>query len=554
MITNNSFQNFESDYSKILDINGGFNQNQLLDVKILESMANEYFPEFNLPSVNPAKTTGILSEDDFIKALSALTDISAFPGTASIPGIAGIPCTTSIPGITNIPGITSIPGFQEGIVYADTAGKGAANPYSNLSFSPIIVPKANSGISSFDVNSVRKDFPILTEKVNGKNLIWFDNAATTQKPKSVIDRISYFYNHENSNVHRAAHTLAARTTDAYEGAREKIGSFLNASSAEEIVLVRGTTEAINLIAQTYGKANVGKDDEIIVSWLEHHANIVPWQMLCAETGAKLRVIPVDNNGQVILSEYEKLFSPKTKIVSFTHVSNALGTITPVQEMVSMAHRHGAAVIVDGAQAVSHIKVDVQTLDCDFYVFSGHKIFGPTGIGVIYGKSEILKNMPPYQGGGNMIANVTFEKTVYENPPHRFEAGTGNIADAVGLGAAIDYVTNLGMDNIFRYEHYLLEYGMEALKSIPGLSLIGTAKEKTSVLSFVIKGFSTEEIGKALSDEGIAVRAGHHCAQPILRRFGLDSTVRPSVAFYNTTSEIDEMVTVLKKLNNGRNYF
>jgi cysteine desulfurase / selenocysteine lyase len=405
---------------------------------------------------------------------------------------------------------------------------------------------------SFDVEAIRRDFPILRERVNGRPLIWFDNAATTQKPQSVIDRLKYFYEHENSNVHRAAHELAARATDAFESAREKTRRFLNAGSVREIVFVRGATEAINLVAQSWGRRNVQKDDEIVITWLEHHANIVPWQMLCAEKGARLRVAPVDDTGQVRLDEFEKLLGPKTRLVSIAQVSNALGTVTPVDAMIEAAHRHGARVLVDGAQAVSHMRVDVQALNCDFYVFSGHKVFAPTGIGVVYGKSEVLDNMPPWQGGGNMIQDVTFEKTLYQPPPQRFEAGTGNIADAVGLGAAIDYVERVGMENISRYEHMLLVYATEALQRIPGLHIIGTAKEKAGVLSFVMDGFRTEEIGDFLNRKGIAVRGGHHCAQPILRRFGLESTLRASLALYNTCEEVDALVAALWDLRQGRN--
>ncbi len=405
--------------------------------------------------------------------------------------------------------------------------------------------------SSFEVEAIRRDFPILREVVNGHPLIWLDNGATTQKPQSVIDRISYFYEHENSNVHRAAHELAARSTDAYESAREKTRRFLNAGSTREIVFVRGATEAINLVAQSWGRRNIQKDDEIVVTWLEHHANIVPWQMLCAEKGARLRVAPVDDSGQVLLDEYEKLLGPKTRLVSITHVSNALGTILPVQEMVEAAHRHGVRVLVDGAQAVSHMRVDVQSINCDFYVFSGHKVFAPTGIGVVYGRSEVLDNMPPWQGGGNMIQDVTFEKTLYQPPPLRFEAGTGSIADAVGLGAAIDYLDRVGIANVARHEHGLLTYATEALLKIPGLRIIGTAKEKAGVLSFVIDGFRTEEIGDYLNRKGIAVRGGHHCAQPILRRFGLESTVRATLALYNTCEEIDALLAALWDLRQGR---
>jgi len=405
--------------------------------------------------------------------------------------------------------------------------------------------------SSFEVEAIRRDFPILREVVNGHPLIWLDNGATTQKPQSVIDRISYFYEHESSNVHRAAHELAARSTDAYESAREKTRRFLNAGSTREIVFVRGATEAINLVAQSWGRRNIQKDDEIVVTWLEHHANIVPWQMLCAEKGARLRVAPVDDSGQVLLDEYEKLLGPKTRLVSITHVSNALGTVLPVNEMVEAAHRHGARVLVDGAQAVSHMRVDVQSIDCDFYVFSGHKVFAPTGIGVVYGKSEVLDTMPPWQGGGNMIQDVTFEKTLYQPAPQRFEAGTGNIADAVGLGAAIDYLDRVGIANVSRHEHMLLTYATAALVKIPGLRIIGTAKEKAGVLSFVIDGFRTEEIGDYLNRKGIAVRGGHHCAQPILRRFGLESTVRATLALYNTCEEIDALVAALWDLRQGR---
>ncbi|ENO84506.1 family 2A encapsulin nanocompartment cargo protein cysteine desulfurase, partial [Thauera linaloolentis] len=403
----------------------------------------------------------------------------------------------------------------------------------------------------FDVHAVRRDFPILQERVNGRQLIWLDNAATTHKPRAVIDRLAYFYEHENSNIHRAAHELAARATDAYEGARDKVARFLGAGSAEEIIFVRGATEGINLIAKTWGAQHVGEGDEIIVSHLEHHANIVPWQQLAAAKGAKLRVIPVDDSGQVLLDEYGKLLNARTRIVAVTQVSNALGTVVPVKEIVAMAHAAGAKALVDGAQSVSHMRVNVQDIDADFFVFSGHKVFAPTGIGAVYGKREILEDMPPWQGGGNMIADVTFEKTIYHGPPTRFEAGTGNIADAVGLGAALDYVERIGMENIARYEHDLLAYATHGLLTIPGIRLIGTARDKASVLSFVLNGYTTEEVGRALNEEGIAVRSGHHCAQPILRRFGLEATVRPSLAFYNTCDEVDTLVAVLLRLASGR---
>jgi len=403
----------------------------------------------------------------------------------------------------------------------------------------------------FDVAAVRNDFPILKEYVNGRRLVWLDNAATTQKPQQVIDRISYFYRHENSNIHRAAHELAARATDAYEDARKKVQQFLNAASVNEIVFVRGATEAINLIAKSWGEQNLAAGDEIIISHLEHHANIVPWQQLVEKKGCKLKVIPVDDDGQVLLDQYARLLSNRTKLVAITQVSNALGTVTPVKQISSMAHAAGARVLVDGAQSVSHMRVDVRDMDADWFVFSGHKVFAPTGIGVVYGKESLLNETQPWQGGGNMIKDVTFEHTQYQNAPGRFEAGTGNIADAVGLGAAIDYVSRLGMDNIDAYEHYLLAYGTRLLKNVPGVRLIGTAANKASVLSFVMNGFTNDEIGQALNKEGIAVRTGHHCAQPILRRFGLESTVRPSLAFYNTCADLDTLINVLYRIRSGR---
>ncbi|MYM37955.1 family 2A encapsulin nanocompartment cargo protein cysteine desulfurase [Duganella qianjiadongensis] len=424
----------------------------------------------------------------------------------------------------------------------DPASAAAARPAPG---SPVL--QAQTAAPPFDVHAVRRDFPILQERVNGRQLVWFDNAATTHKPRSVIERISYFYQHENSNIHRAAHELAARATDAYEGARERVRGFLNAPDVREVIFVRGTTEAINLVAKSWGAQHVGEGDEIIVSHLEHHANIVPWQQLAKAKGAVLRVIPVDDNGQVLLDEYRKLLNSRTRLVSVTQVSNALGTVTPVKEIVALAHSVGARALVDGAQSVSHMKVDVQDIGADFFVFSGHKVFGPTGIGALWAKREVLEDMPPWQGGGNMIADVTFEKTVYQPIPNKFEAGTGNIADAVGLGAAIDYVNRIGLDAIARYEHELLVYGSYQLQQIRGLRLIGTAPDKASVMSFVLDGYTTEQVGKALNEEGIAVRTGHHCAQPILRRFGVETTVRPSLAFYNTYEEIDRLVAVVRKL-------
>ncbi len=418
---------------------------------------------------------------------------------------------------------------------------------------PAPLPLSVPARPALDAEAIRRDFPILSERVHGRPLVWLDNGATTQKPQAVIDRLAYFYAHENSNIHRAAHELAARATDAYEAARNKVVRFIGASSSDEIVFVRGATEAINLVAQSWGRQHIGPGDEIVVTWLEHHANIVPWQQLCEQVGARLRVAPVDDSGQVILSEYERLLGPRTRLVSFTQVSNALGTVTPAHEMVRIAHRYGARVLVDGAQAVSHMPVDVGALGCDWYVFSGHKMFAPTGIGVLYGRRELLGATQPWQGGGNMIADVTFERTVYQDAPARFEAGTGNIADAVGLGAAIDYLLGVGMENVNRYEHDLLLYTGRALAEVPGLRIVGNAAQKAGVISFVLHGRSSEDVGKALDREGIAVRSGHHCAQPILRRFGLETTVRLSLALYNTCADIDALRAALLRIQAGNAY-
>ena len=401
---------------------------------------------------------------------------------------------------------------------------------------------------AFDADAVRREFPALAERVHGdRRLVWLDNAATTQKPEAVISRLDYFYRHENSNIHRAAHEMAARATDAYEASRDKVARFLHAPSSDGIVFVRGTTEAINLVSQAWGRQNVRAGDEIVITWLEHHANIVPWQQLCQETGARLRVAPVDQSGQVILDEYEKLLGPSTRLVAFSHVSNVLGTVTPAREMVQIAHRHGARVLIDGAQAVSHMRVDVQDLDCDWYAFSGHKVFGPTGIGVLYGKPDLLNSTPPWQGGGNMIRDVTFERTLYQQAPVRFEAGTTSIADAVGLGSALDYLERVGIENVTRYEHELLAYATDRLLELPGLRMIGTAPDKAAVLTFVLDGVAAEDIGEALDREGIAVRTGHHCAQPIVRHYGHESTVRASLALYNTRADIDALITALRHI-------
>lgn len=423
--------------------------------------------------------------------------------------------------------------------FADTG----YSQYSFLRDQPITY----SGRETFDVQAIRKDFPIFNRKINGKDLIWFDNAATTQKPQQVIEAIKHYYEHDNSNIHRAAHSLAARSTDQYEGVREKVKDFFHAASSEEILFVRGTTEGINLVAQTYGRKFILPGDEIIVSMLDHHANIVPWQQLAKEKNAHLLVIPVNDKGEVILEEYERLLSPRTKIVSFGQVNNTFGTISPAKTMIDMAKRYGARVLIDGAQSIAHTAVDVQDLDVDFFVFSGHKIYAPGGIGVVYGKKELLELIPPWQSGGNMIKDVTFEETVFNVPPAKFEAGTPNVADAIGLGAALDYVSRIGIHTIEKYEHYLTEYARRELGQIEGIRLIGNPRERISVVSFVIPGIPTPEVGKLLDLEGIALRAGHHCAQPALRRMGVEATVRPSFAFYNTVAEIDKLVVAINNI-------
>jgi cysteine desulfurase/selenocysteine lyase len=400
---------------------------------------------------------------------------------------------------------------------------------------------------AFNVEAVRADFPILGQRAGGQPLVWLDNAATTQKPRQVIDRIAYFYRHENSNVHRGAHALAARATDAYEDARTKVAEFIGAPSSDGVIFTRGTTESINLVAQTWGSMHIGRGDEIVLSQLEHHANIVPWQQLADRAGARLRVTPVDDAGQLMLDRYYALLSERTKLVAIAHVSNVLGTVVPVDQMIAAAHQAGALVLVDGAQAVAHMPVDVDALDADFYAFSGHKVFGPTGIGALYAKPELLAGMPPWQAGGNMISDVTFERTRYQHSPAKFEAGTGSIADAIGLAAALDYVTRLGMAGIHGYEQQLVDYAMRQLSTVPGIQLLGTAPDKASALSFVLDGHRPADIGSALDQQGIAVRAGHHCAQPILRRYGLESAVRPSLAMYNTFAEVDQLVGALYKI-------
>jgi len=400
--------------------------------------------------------------------------------------------------------------------------------------------------AGFDPLLWRKDFPILRQKVHGKLLVYLDNAATSQKPQVVIDAISSYYETMNSNVHRGVHHLSELATAAYEGAREKARRFINAASTREIIFTRGTTEAINLVAQSYARPRLNPGDEIILSEMEHHSNIVPWQLVAEQTGAKLKVIPINDAGELVPGTYEKLFGPRTRLVALGHVSNALGTINPVKQMIAYAHGRNVPVLLDGAQAVPHMPVDVQDLDADFYAFSGHKMFGPTGIGILYGKEKLLAAMPPWQGGGDMIRVVRFEETLYNELPHKFEAGTPDIAGAIGLGAAIDYLHQVGLPAIESYEHELLAYATERVRTVPGLRVIGTAREKASVLSFVMEGVHPHDIGTVLDQEGIAIRAGHHCAQPLMDRFGVDATARASFAFYNTRTEVDALVDALLK--------
>lgn len=394
--------------------------------------------------------------------------------------------------------------------------------------------------SGLDVEAIRRDFPILARKVHGQPLVYLDNGATSQKPQTVIDAVSRYYAEENSNIHRGVHYLSERATAAYEEAREKIKRFINAPKTQEIIFVRGTTEAINLVAQSYGRAFLKAGDEIIVSAMEHHSNIVPWQMLCEQVGARLRVIPINHDGELVMEEYRRLLTEKTKFVSVTHVSNALGTIVPVKEVVALARERGVPVMLDGAQAAPHLRLDVQAIGCDFYAFSGHKLFGPTGVGVLFGRSELLDRMPPYQGGGDMISLVTFEKTHYNVLPYKFEAGTPHIAGGIGLGAAIDYLGGVNWEQVVSHEQDLLAYATDALSSIPGLKIIGTAKEKAGVISFVFDHVHAHDVGTILDREGIAVRAGHHCAMPVMQRFGVPATTRASFAFYNTRDEVDAL--------------
>ena len=514
--------------------------------------ASSAFPGFGVADPSAfAVPTGIVSTVSGVPVAprggipDTTSATSAFPGL----GVADLGAFAVPTGI-----VPTVPGVLAGTVPAAPMAPPASVPAGDehdyhflTAANP--VPRLRDH-EVFDVSAVREDFPILAETVNGKPLIWFDNAATTQKPQAVIDRLSYFYAHENSNIHRAAHELAARATDAYEEARETVRRFIGAAKTEEIVFARGTTEAINLVAAAWGGKHLREGDEIVITHLEHHANIVPWQMLSQRTGAVIKVAPVDDAGNLLLSDFEDLLGPRTRLVSATQVSNALGTVVPVEQIVELGHRYGARVLIDAAQSIQHIPIDVSALGADFLVFSGHKIYGPTGIGVLYGTEEILNETPPWQGGGNMIADVTLERSIYQPPPGKFEAGTGNIADAVGLGEALRYVERLGVDRIAAYEHELLEYATPRLAAIPGVRIIGTATEKASVLSFVLAGHEPLEVGKALNAEGIAVRAGHHCAQPILRRLGLEATVRPSFSFYNTFGEIDVFLDAVRRIAEG----
>lgn len=451
--------------------------------------------------------------------------------------------------IKDMPVNTRIPEAEN--EYASKAGHIAESQYYFMpAFQTASYKKQmNSPYSrpELDAHSIRKDFPILQRRINGKPLVWLDNSATTQKPLCVINEINRYYSEYNSNIHRGAHTLAKLATNAYEAARDKIRDFIGAASSEEIIFVRGTTEAINLVAESYGGMKLHTGDEIVLTMMEHHSNIVSWQKLQKEKGAVIKVIPINDRGEVIMDEYEKLLSHNTKIVAITHVSNVLGTVNPVRTMIEMAHKHGACVLIDGAQAIPHTGVNVKELDADFYVFSGHKIYGPTGIGVLYGKKALLEEMPPWQRGGGMIKNVSFNETSYNSLPYKFEAGTGNIADAVGLGAAIDYIGKIGMENVERHERALTAYAMEKLYQVPGLHIIGTAPEKTSVISFVIDRVTPDNVAYYLNQEGIAVRSGHHCAQPALRRFGLDSSVRASLGIYNTKEDVDTFVSAVLKI-------
>lgn len=530
----------------------------------LTILANQLFPDLT-EGVNATETGAEVADvretEQAAYAASAETGVGALPsGVPSFNWDDPFAYGNGVPGVSGVslvPGISSNSGSEEAVSYApkvisaEQARELESRQKQDASTENAIVSggqtesESSVRIGTKTLAQIREDFPILSEQINGHQLVWLDNGATTQRPQQVIDRIAHYYRYENSNVHRGAHTLAARSTDAYENARRIVKDFIGASSAQEIVFVRGTTEGINLVANSFVLPQLKPGDEIIVSILEHHANIVPWQLIAQKTGAVIKVIPCDSTGQLILSEYEKLFTARTRFVSVTHVSNVLGTVTPVEELIAIAHRHGVRILIDGAQSVAHIPVNVSAWDADFFVFSGHKIYAPTGIGVVYGKKELLQAAEPYHGGGNMIADVTFERTIYNDVPNKFEAGTGSIADAVGLGAALEYLSGIGMPCVYRREHELIQYGLKELKKIPGLTLVGTAANKSSALAFKLAGHSDDEVGKRLDSYGIAVRTGHHCAQPVLRHFGYESTVRPTLGIYNSESDIDALVRALR---------
>ena len=535
----------------------------------LTVLANELFPDLITTGrvSSEAEAVSVIPQADKADYATSQFDWEhpfAYGGASSEPWLNSVQVSESpyaqfLPGEKDIPGEsnTSTVGYSPVVLSKTQAAENDRKIDTPTSLggdrvtseSNIVLPYSTRDesirIGSKTLAQIRSDFPILSENINGNKLVWLDNGATTQRPKAVIDRLSYYYEHENSNVHRGAHTLAARSTDAYENARNIVRDFIGAPSSEEVVFVRGTTEGINLVANAYVKPTLEPGDEIIVSILEHHANIVPWQLIAQETGAVIKVIPCDESGQLILHEYEKLFTKRTKFVAVTHVSNVLGTVTPVEELVAIAHRHGVRILVDGAQSIAHIPVNVAALDTDFFVFSGHKIFAPTGIGVVYGKKELLEAARPYHGGGNMIADVTFERIIYNAIPNKFEAGTGSIADAVGLGAALTYLSEIGMPCVFRWEHELLQYALKEMKGVKGITLVGTALNKASALAFKLDGYTDEEVGKRLDAYGIAVRTGHHCAQPVLRHFGYESVVRPTLAIYNSPDDIDALVRALK---------
>ncbi len=518
--------------SKGVDLSGGFPSSHAADApppvhpKVVGAEPERALPRDTTPQ--GGHVTGSRDTHEFGEPFSVPGNLAAKPAAYQVPSHPALP-------LAEAAAVGSRFYFLPDSAVEDWPGAEALE--SSVANAP----------AELDVERIRRDFPALHQRVNGHPLVWLDNAATTQKPQSVLDATSDFYGRHNSNIHRAAHALAERSTGLFEAGREKVRQFLGAADAKEIVFVRGTTEAINLVAQSYGRQNIGADDEIIVSQLEHHANIVPWQILAGQTGAKIRVIPINDRGELLLEEVPALFNARTKFVSLTQVSNALGTISPVAEIIALAHSHGVPVLVDGAQSTPHLPVNVHALGADFFVFSGHKVFGPTGIGALYGKAALLEAMPPWQGGGHMIRDVTFERTIYNNAPEKFEAGTPDIAGVVGLAAAIDYLFSIGIPGIAAYEHSLLEYATAALSEVRGIRPIGTARTKASVLGFVIPGIENSRIARHLDHHGIAVRAGHHCALPSLRHFGVESTVRPSLAFYNTRTEVDALVHELHRI-------